>query len=354
MGDMEHDALSKLFFALPSVQADLLRILAPDWAHLLDLESLERVSAEHPAPDLTRRAGDLAWRVRFREGAAAQGAPPWLLVPVEFQSTVDPGMGVRIREYVERHLGALRREGAWSREGGEPPVLPVVVYDGLQRWRRGAGPLGGLPEPAARALAALQPGDYRLLDVGAGALEDWPVGNRVSAWVRLLRAGTAAALRAALRGGLSEFPGPGDAEFRRALRLWALALLKAGAWSSDDLAEFEDDQGDSKMTTLIEANGEKIRAGLIEEGRAEGIEQGIQRGIERGMQQGIQRGIEQGLQRGMQQGLQRGMQQGLQRGMQQGLQRGRSEERERLRRELSRALDPETAARVSQLLERVG
>ena len=312
---MEHDALSKLFFALPPVQADLLRILASDWIHLLDLESLERVSAEHPAPDLSRRVGDLACRVRFREGAAAEGTSPWLLVPIEFQSTVDPGMGARLREYVDRHLGALRREGAWSREGGEPPVLPVVVYDGLQRWRRGAGPLGGLPEPAARALAALQPGDYQLLDAGARALEDWPVGNRVSAWVRLLRAGTAAALRAALRGGLSEFPDPGDAEFRKALGLWALALLKARVWSSDDLAEFEDDQGENKMTTLIEANGEKIRAGLIEEGRAEGRAEGIQQGIEQGMQ------------------------------------RGRSEERERLRRELTRALDPETAARVSQLLE---
>ncbi|MCY3640174.1 MAG: hypothetical protein OXH37_04085, partial [Gammaproteobacteria bacterium] len=90
---MEHDALSKLFFALPSVQADVLRIVAGDWVHLLDLESLERVSAEHPDPNLTRRAGDLTWRVRFRPVVAAQGPPPWLLVPTELQSTFDSNMG---------------------------------------------------------------------------------------------------------------------------------------------------------------------------------------------------------------------------------------------------------------------
>ena len=157
---MEHDALSKLLFALPPVGAGALRIVAPDWVHLLDLETLDRISAEHPSADLTRRIGDLTWRVRFREGAAGDGEPPWLLVPMEFQSSADDQMGARVREYVERHLEALRREGGWSQEGEEPLVLPVVVHDGQSRWRRGAGLLGHLPA-AARALAPLQPGGAR-------------------------------------------------------------------------------------------------------------------------------------------------------------------------------------------------
>ncbi|MDE0269937.1 MAG: hypothetical protein OXP11_01880, partial [Gammaproteobacteria bacterium] len=95
---MEHDALSKLFFALPRVQADVLRIVAQGWVHLLDLGTLERVSAEHADPGLSQRAGDQAWRVRFREGAA-EGEPPWLLVPEEFQSTDDADMDARVREY---------------------------------------------------------------------------------------------------------------------------------------------------------------------------------------------------------------------------------------------------------------
>ena len=222
MGAMEHDALSKLFFALPLVQADVLRIVAGDWVHVLDLDSLERVSAEHAAPDLIQRSGDLAWRVRFREGALAEGEPPWLLVPMEFQSSFDPEMGARVREYVGRHLGALRREGAWSWEGDEPLVLPVVVYDGQMRWRRGDGLLHGLPEAAARALAPMQPGRYELLDASAGALEDWPRDNRVTAWVRLLRSNAVAELRAAFGDGLSAFPGPGDAGFREVLGLWSL------------------------------------------------------------------------------------------------------------------------------------
>ena len=167
-------------------------------------------------------------------------------------------------------------------------------------------------------MAPLQPGGYLLLDAGAWALEDWPEGNRVTAWVRLLRAGTAEGLAAALRKGLEEFPEPGDAGFRRVLRLWALVLLRANkAWSGKELAAIEDDQGEGRMTSLVEVNGRKIREGLIEQGRAEGMERGIARGLERGIR------------------------------------RGRSEERERLRRELSALkLDAEAAARVSELLDR--
>ncbi|MCY3793525.1 MAG: Rpn family recombination-promoting nuclease/putative transposase [Gammaproteobacteria bacterium] len=312
MGAMEHDALSKLFFALPPVQADVLRIVAGDWVHVLDLDSLERVSAEHAAPDLIQRTGDLAWRVRFRKGALAEGEPPWLLVPMEFQSSVDLEMGARVREYVERHLGALRREGAWSWEGEEPLVLPVVVHDGQTRWRRGDGLLHGLPEAAARALAPMQPGRYELLDASAGALEDWPADNRVTAWVRLLRSTAASELRAALGAGLSAFPEPGDVGFREVLRLWSLALLRANkAWSGEELAEIEDSQGENEMASLVEVNGRKIQQEWFEEGRMEGVAQGMERG----------------------------------------LQRGRSEERVRLRRKLARELDPETAARVSKLLD---
>ena len=313
MGAMEHDALNKLVFTLPPVGADALRIVARDWVHLLDLKTLERVSAEHPAENLTQRIGDLTWRVRFREGAFADGEAPWLLVPMEFQSSIDSEMGVRVREYVERHIGALRREGAWSGEGEEPLVLPVVVHDGQTRWQRGGGLLDRLPEVAARALAPMQPGSYALLDASTGAMEDWPSDNRVTAWVRLLRSTSAAALQAALGQGLSEFPEPGDAGFREVLRLWSLALRRANkAWSGEELAEFEDSQGENEMASLVEVNERKIQKEWFEEGRAEGRTEGIAQGIRR----------------------------------------GRSEERERLRRELSvLKLDPDTAAKVSKLLE---
>ena len=147
-------------------------------------------------------------------------------------------------------------------------------------------------------------------------MEDWPKPNRVSSWARLLRSDDPVGLRSALRAGLEAFPGRGDAEFRHSLRAWALALVRARMPGGGDmpLPEIDDEQGESEMTTLLEANFEKWEARVMERGIAQGVERGIAQGVERGIVQGAER------------------------------------ERERLR-ELARQLDPETAAKVAELLD---
>ena len=316
MGGMKHDALSKSLFALPRVESDVLRLVARRWIHLLDLGTLERLSAEHPSADLTQRIGDLVWRVRFRVGRLADGSRPWVLLPRELQSTLDAEMPERLREYERRHFRALRREGVPSREGEEPRVLPVVLYDGERRWRLGGG------SPASLGmLGPLEPGGYAVLDAGAGELEDWPDGNRVTAWVRLLRSRGLDELLRRLVEGLWAFPEAADVDFRKVLHAWAQALCERmvpGGGGLPPRSELERRQEALAMTTLIEANLNKWRAGLVQEGIAQGVERGIAQGVERGIAQGVER--------------------------------GRSEERERLRR-LARELDPETAAKVSRLLD---
>ncbi len=271
MGAMDHDALSKSLFALPQVEADLLRIVAAGWVHLLDLSTLERVSAEHPSEDQTQRIGDLAWRVRFRDGELLDGKRPWLLSPTECQSTRDSTMAERQAEYLGRHLRALRREGVLRSEGDEPRVLLMVVYDGQRRWRRGIDP-AGVPD-------LLQPGGYAVLDVESLALEDLPHGNRVSSWVRLLRARDPEELLMRLAEGLREFPEAEDDGFREALYAWALALWElmmpgAEAEALPPRSELEMKQEAQEMTTFYEANAKKWRAGVLQEGRNEGIAQG--------------------------------------------------------------------------------
>ena len=269
---MNHDALSKALFALPQVEADLLRIVAAGWVHLLDLSKLERLSAEHPSANLTQRIGDLVWRAPFREGKLLDGNRPWLLQPTELQSTEDPEMAERLAEYLGRHLRALRQEGILS-WGEEPRVLPVVVYDGYRRWRRGVDP-AGVPD-------LLQPGGYMVLDAGAGELEDWPHGNRVTSWVRLVRARDPEELLMRLVEGLREFPEASDEAFQEALYAWALALwdrMVPGSGGLPPRAELEKKQEAQEMTTIYEANAKKWREGVLQEGIAQGMERGIAQG----------------------------------------------------------------------------
>ena len=160
---MDHDAAHKYIYALREVVADLLRLVVPDWADDLDHTTLEDLSAEFFDAEHRRRVGDMVWRVRFHEGMLDNDEKPYLLVLIEFQSTVDRHMAKRMREYTGLLRDRLIRNGAPEREGGLPWVLPLVVYNGRERWTAGGEASDLAPLPSARAeqeLALLQPQTY--------------------------------------------------------------------------------------------------------------------------------------------------------------------------------------------------
>ena len=284
---MDHDAAHKYLYMLDDVAADLLRLVVPGWVDDLDLAAIENVSTEYLDEDHRKRLGDMVWKVYFRKGALANGRRPYILVLVEFQSTTDRDMARRIHEYTDLLLDRLVRNGVMTREGGLPHVLPVVVYNGSERWTAigGDGGAGHLaPVPSARAerdLARLQPQLYRLVDENAGSEQDWPKHNRVAATVRLQRS----APRELQRRLLTEarrFPRAEHEAFRHALHacaraLWADKMGAEAAFPSFD--ELEKEQG---MATIFQARWDQEIAAARAEGAAQGRELGLEQGRELG------------------------------------------------------------------------
>ena len=118
------------------------------------------------------------WRVRLRDH--------WLCVPVllEFQPTMDWTIAVRIlvnNALLYRNL--LRDEP----HDPLPPVLPLVVYHGVERWSAPTD-VAGLAVPPGEHLAPYQPSQrYFVLDV-AGYSDPLPKGgNLVATLIRLER-----------------------------------------------------------------------------------------------------------------------------------------------------------------------
>ena len=130
------------------------------WVQALDFSTLEKVNASYVADDLRNRHDDVVWRVRFQDH--------WLYVYLllEFQSTVDRFMAVRILSYT----GLLYRDlirGQSLHQDRLPPVLPIVLYNGEPRWKA-AVDLSALIHPAPQELRPYQPQQrYLLLDEGA-------------------------------------------------------------------------------------------------------------------------------------------------------------------------------------------
>ncbi|HEX6903431.1 MAG TPA: Rpn family recombination-promoting nuclease/putative transposase [Thermoanaerobaculia bacterium] len=154
----EHDSGYKLLFSHPGMVEELCRGFLPaSWTARLDFASLEMAPTNFVSDGQQERRSDLIWKLRWKRGGDA-----YLLL--EFQSTPDPSMPVRMFTYAGLLLQRLIREGALKSRGVLPTVLPVVLYLGRPSWR---APLdvvslfGSRPSLAKRFLPQLR---YILLD----------------------------------------------------------------------------------------------------------------------------------------------------------------------------------------------
>ena len=140
---------------------------------------------------------------------------------LEFQSSSDPDMAVRILAYAGLVHQQSVRTGTLDAHGALPPVLPIVLYNGESRWTA-AAEAGELVAAVDAALARYQPSQrYLLLDEGALGDEDLPPDNRMSALVALENSASVEELSGVLREVFTRFGGPEDEGLRGALYEWA-------------------------------------------------------------------------------------------------------------------------------------
>ena len=308
---MDNDGLHKFAYRRREFFADLVRLAAPALAAELDFaraELLPTSSVAAAGGRFEQRHGDMAWRVPHRRGAGRHGSHrPELIVVAEFQSTVEQGMAERMREYGRRQRES---DAAGRREDGRPALLlPLVVYNGSERWTA-PGAAAELPAPwsaaAHAALAPFQAWDYVLVSLerllAGGGLARLPLANRSAATMRLQAERTPAGLLARLREEWARFPGAADRPAREVLRAWAVALLADMAGTDaadadsalptmDELEGLEGSKGGTEMTTVSQARLGKWFEEFRAENVAQGVEQGIQQGMERGIQQERARGL---------------------------------------------------------------
>lgn len=110
----DHDTGYRMLFSHPEMVADLLRgFVREDWVGQLDFSTLERVPATFVSDKRHKRESDVIWRLRWR------GGDRWLYVYLllEFQSTVDPFMAVRVMTYVGLLYQELIRQRLLTPEG---------------------------------------------------------------------------------------------------------------------------------------------------------------------------------------------------------------------------------------------
>ena len=251
-----HDSSFKLWFDHPRMVEDLLRGFLPaDLAAAFDFETLEQMSAQYVGADLRQSRGDMLWRVRFRTEAAQEWL--YLLVLLEFQSTVDRHMAARVLAYTgQTYLKLIRSGEALGPDDRLPPVLPIVVYNGRPRWSA-PEEVGETIAAVGSGLAPFQPRQrYLLIDEHALKAEDLPTGNVVSAQVALEQ-GSVATLPPVLRELSGLLAGPRYASLRRGFAEWTRQVVERSRAAAENpelvgaLSALEDTGGLREMGSLL-------------------------------------------------------------------------------------------------------
>jgi hypothetical protein len=275
----DHDALYHRLFSHAGVVAQLLRAFAGGpWLRGLDLDGMVRLNAKFHADTGERREGDMVWRI-----PRAHGQDSYLVLLLEFQSTSDTYMALRILTYAGLIWQQLVRERRLASDGRLPPLLPVVVYNGDARWGAPVSlhTLVGLPKRSA--LWRWQPGlQYHVIDAGGFSEDELNAREGLPAlWFRMEGAaspGEAVAAADAVLAWLGRHP-----EFAAVRGVFAellgavVAPLRPGIRVPEDLLE---------MRNMLATRAEK----WIQNWEQQGIQKGMQKGLQQGLQQGLQKG----------------------------------------------------------------
>ena len=124
-----HDNAYKNLFSHPQVVADLLTgFVAEDWVRAVDLGTLDKCNGSYVSDDLRDRQDDIVWRVRRGDELA------YVYLLLEFQSSADTWMALRVMVYVGLLYQDLIKTGEAAAPGRLPAVFPIVIYNGEAAW----------------------------------------------------------------------------------------------------------------------------------------------------------------------------------------------------------------------------
>ncbi|HIK73581.1 MAG TPA: transposase, partial [Alcanivorax sp.] len=215
--------------------------------------------------DLRSRHNDAIWRVRWGQ--------EWIYIYLllEFQSTVDRFMPVRILTYTGLLYQDLVRRQELDNSRKLPPVLPIVLYNGAARWRAPTR-VSGLIQPGPAALAEFQPDQALLLiDEGAFDMDELaPLTNLVAALFRLEHRRSLAEVPEILKSLIDWLSDPELISLRHSFVEWLQRRLRH--WLPDvTIPEMHDLQ-----------EGREMIRDIAQEWKDQHHQTGLQQGLEQG------------------------------------------------------------------------
>jgi len=121
-----HDCGYKNFFQNPVAVKQLLTSFVDEaWIHQLDFDTLERMDTSFVTDEFKEKESDMIYRVQIN------GKDTYIYLLIEFQSTVDRFMPLRMLRYITEFYEYLVKSQKMKQL---PSVFPLLLYNGDRKW----------------------------------------------------------------------------------------------------------------------------------------------------------------------------------------------------------------------------
>ena len=261
----DHDSSYKFLFSNPELVRDLVMGFIPDeWLQSLDYSTLEKIPSSYVSDDFKQREDDVVWRVKVGEDWV------YLYLLIEFQSSVDKYMALRMMVYIGLLYQDLIKRGETLADGRLPPLLPIVLYNGNQKWTATTNIADLIPEVSGM-MSQFKPSlQYLLIDENNYTdTELASLNNLVAAVFRLEHAsspGAVSDLVKLLIDWLEDRP-----DLRKMFAQWLRATLMRKPEYGIVMPQVDDLQ---EIRVMLADKLEVWAKAYIEEGKQEGKQEG--------------------------------------------------------------------------------
>ncbi len=268
-----HDSGYKKLFSNRTIFRQLIETFVnQEWVHSLDFDTCEPLDKSFISEHYKETESDLIYKIQFQDREV------YIYILIEFQSTVDPFMALRVLNYITNfYMDFLVNNSGVNKL---PAVFPIVLYNGSTPWTASVN-LSALIEQMPPLGRFALDFEYFLIAENQYSQEALlKIRNIVSTLFLAESHYDLDVLEAEL---VNVFSSEGDRQAVSLFLNWFRQLAFHGRIESDDYESLEyiyrtEEEVKTMLVTALEKERERFFQNGLREGKQEGLREGKQEG----------------------------------------------------------------------------
>ncbi|MHC9544398.1 MAG: Rpn family recombination-promoting nuclease/putative transposase [Vulcanimicrobiota bacterium] len=260
--DKFHDRGYKALFSHSRMVEELIRsFVREEFVEDIDFSKLTRTFNSFVTEEFRERESDIIWQVEIK------GSTVYFYLLIEFQSTVDRFMVLRLLSYLMLfYLELIKDENVRKREQ-LPAVFPVLLYSGEETWTAPQSIEELIQIPSRLPSSFIPIFRYYKIAENEWSSESLLKMDNIVSRLFLIETTDARMIGEVVGEAIDVLKREVDPELRRSFGLWLRWLLKKR--NIDIEIDIETMTG-QEVRTMLEANLRRHEEELLERGRQEG------------------------------------------------------------------------------------